>query len=66
MSKLLYYIYISIAVVSLISTVFCALWWRHEAISVYNKYTPIEPILCTLVSFAIMSYYLNKLHLFLD
>lgn len=66
MSKILYYIYISIIIASLISTALSALWWRQESISLYNIYTPIEPILCTLVSFAIMSYYLNKLHLFVD
>ena len=66
MSKLLYYTYLTIVVASLISTVLCALWWRQEAISLYNIYTPVEPILCTLVSFAIMSFYLNKLHLFVD
>jgi hypothetical protein len=66
MSKILYYIYIAISVLALISTVLCALWWRRESISLYNLYTPVEPILCTLVSFAVMSYYLNKLHLFLD
>lgn len=66
MSKLLYYTYLTIVVISLISTVLCALWWRQEATSIYNMYTPIEPVLCTLLSFFIMSFYLNKLHLFID
>lgn len=66
MSKFLYYIYLSISVISLISTVLCALWWRHEAIDKHNLYTPIEPVLCTLLSFVVMIYFLNKLHLFID
>lgn len=66
MSKLLYYIYLTISALALVSTVLCALWWRHEAISKFNTYTPVEPILFTLISFGIMSFYLNKLHLFID
>lgn len=66
MSKFLYYVYIAISVLSLISTVICALWWRNEAVDKTNMLTPIEPVLCTLLSFLIMIYFLNKLHLFID
>jgi O-antigen/teichoic acid export membrane protein len=66
MSKMLYYTYLTISALGLVSTVVCALWWRHESIYSKNSYTPIEPVLFTLLSFAIMVYFLNKLHLFLD
>ena len=66
MSKILYYTYLTISALALISTVVCALWWRNESITKTNLYTPIEPVLCTLLSFAIMVYFLNKLHLFID
>lgn len=66
MSKMLYYTYLAISTLALVSTVLCALWWRYESTTKTNLYTPIEPVLCTLVSFTIMIYFLNKLHLFLD
>jgi hypothetical protein len=66
MSKMLYYTYILIAIVSLLSTVLCAIWWRNESIYNSDSYTPIEPVLFTLISFAVMIYFINKLFLFID
>jgi hypothetical protein len=66
MSKFLYYIYLSIAIIGLISTVLSALWWRSEIVDKTNVLTPVEPIFFTLLSFVVMIYCLNKIHLFFD
>lgn len=66
MSKFLYYIYLTLASISLISTVICSLWWRKEIVDKTNMLTPVEPIIFTLLSFIVMIYCLNKIHLFFD
>ena len=66
MSKKLYYTYLIISILSLVSTIINAIWWKHESFCHSNRYTPVEPVLFTLISFVIMVYFINKLFLFID
>jgi hypothetical protein len=66
MSKTLYYTYLIISILSLVSTIINAIWWEHESFRNSNRYTPVEPVLFTLISFVIMVYFINKLFLFID